>query len=137
MAPGLTTAPSGGRSARGVVGDPVAVTRDVDPSAVWDLVERPPRATLAFVAADVADAVPVATRFVDGVHLVGVPPAGPTDLDGREVVLVIDAGPYWFQLRGLSVRGTARRAPAAGDLVWFAIEARRVLAWDYGRIRDA
>jgi len=135
--PGLTTAWSLGSLGAEVLRGRVAVTRDVDPSAVGDLGGRPPRATLAFVASDVAEALPVAARLVDGVHRVGVPARDAADLHGREVVLVVDDGPYWFQLRGLSVRGTARRAAGAdGGLVWFAIEPRRVLAWDFGRIRE-
>jgi len=67
--------------------------------------------------------------------------AGPA-LDQREVVLVIDDGPYWFQLRGISFRGIANRsdAPAAGaaapQCAWYAIDTRRVLAWDYGAVRE-
>jgi hypothetical protein len=57
------------------------------------------------------------------------------------VVLVIDAGEYWFELRGLSVRGVATRVDSPGPaetvpLAWYAIEPRRVLAWDYGAIRE-
>jgi hypothetical protein len=55
-------------------------------------------------------------------------------------VLVIDDGRYWFQLRGVSVRGIANRidtpAGAAAQLAWYAVETRRVLAWDYGAVRE-
>jgi hypothetical protein len=129
-----------GRGGVSMVRRRVPVTRDVDPSVVWDLVERPPRAALAFADGDV-DAVPVRARWVNGTHLVGVPSGGAPDLAGRTVVLVIDGGPYWFELRGLSVRGVARPAPApageSADLVWYALEPRRVLAWDYAHVRDA
>ena len=40
-------------------------------------------------------------------------------LDQREVVLVIDDGPYWFQ-----------------HLAWYTVDTRRVLAWDYGAVRE-
>ncbi len=55
--------------------------------------------------------------------------------------MLVDDGPYWFQLRGVSVRGIAIPVdPPLGDeleaLAWYAIEVRRVLAWDYGAIRE-
>ena len=55
------------------------------------------------------------------------------------MVLVVDDGPYWFQLRGIAVRGIAiREEPTAAEsaLVSYALDARRVLAWDYGAIRE-
>ncbi len=56
--------------------------------------------------------------------------------------MTVDDGPYWFELRGISVRGVARRGeappsrPEAG-LTWYALEPRRVLAWDYAALRRA
>lgn len=117
------------------------VTRDVAVSAVRDLLKHPPRATVAFVNGDAVDLLPARFHFSADTHCFGVlPDAGP-ELENREVVLVIDDGPYWFELRGISVRGTATRveppkkAPPR-DLVWYAITPRRVLAWDYGSIRE-
>ena len=55
------------------------------------------------------------------------------------MVLLRDDGAYWFELRGIAVRGTARRADAldAGSgLDWYAIEPGRVLAWNYAAIRS-
>ena len=74
-------------------------------------------------------------------HLFGVDADSAPALDQQEVVLLVDDGPYWFQLRGVSVRGIAVPVdPPLGDepeaLAWYAIEARRVLAWDYGAIRE-
>jgi hypothetical protein len=116
-------------------------TRDVEPSALPDLLEHPPRASLAFVDRDAVDVLPVRARC-DGAYRFGVRPESASDLDGREVVLVIDDGPYWFELRGISVRGRARRIDppqqeGARGLAWYAIEPRRVLAWDYGALREA
>lgn len=116
------------------------VTRDVDPAAVRDLLDRPPRASVAFVDGGAAAVLPARARLDGDRHLFAVAAAAAPALDRREVVLVIDDGPYWFQLRGLSVRGVARciDAPAGAEgarLGWYAIEARRVLAWDYGAVR--
>ena len=117
------------------------VTRDVAPDALRELLDRPPRATVAFVDAGAPDAVPARARVRGGRHLFALAATAPA-LDGREVVLLVDDGPYWFQLRGVSVRGIALRvAPPADEdasgLAWYAIDVRRVLAWDYGAIREA
>jgi hypothetical protein len=89
------------------------VTRDVEPSALKDLLEHPPRATVAFVDRDEADVLPVRARFRADTYRFGVLPEVATDLENREVVLVIDHGPYWFELRCISVRGLMVRDRAA------------------------
>lgn len=106
-----------------------------------DLLERPPRATLAFVDGDQADVLPVRARRHGRTFRFGVLPEVATNLKDREVVLVMDDGAYWFELRGISVRGQARRLDGAepGEthgLTWYAIEPRRILAWDYGALRE-
>jgi hypothetical protein len=125
----MTEQPSAGR-----------VTRDVGPEAVPDLLERPPRAAVAFLDGEQVDVLPAKARTLDGVHLFAV--RGRDDLGGREVALVRDDGPWWFELRAVTVRGVARpAAPAAGEdgtgLAWYAVEPRRVIAWDYGSLREA
>lgn len=118
------------------------VTRDVELSAVGDLLEHPPRATVAFVDGDAVDLFPAQAycrteTYAFGIEVTETPP----DLENREVVLLIDDGPYWFELRGISVRGVAKRVdpPVQGGssrLAWYAIDPRRFLAWDYGSIRE-
>jgi hypothetical protein len=115
------------------------VTRDVDPAAVRDLLERPPRAVVAFVRDGAADVLPARVRS-DGDRLLFALDADTApDLVDREIVVVVDDGPYWFQLRGLSLRGIATPAatPGADALAWYALTPRRVLAWDYGAVREA
>jgi prepilin-type processing-associated H-X9-DG protein len=115
------------------------VTRDVEVSALRDLLDHPSRATVAFVDGNAVSLLPARARCSATKHLFGVASATAPDLADREVVLVIDAGPYWFEARGISVRGIAARVEPSsrdGDLVWYTIEPRRVLAWDYGAIRE-
>ena len=115
------------------------MTRDVEVSALRDLLERPPRATVTFVDGGAVSLSPARARCSVTKHLFGVSPAGAPDLADREVVLVIDDGPYWFELRGISVRGIAARVEppnGGGGLAWYAIAPRRILAWDYGAIRE-
>jgi hypothetical protein len=122
-------------AARGPAGR--RVTRDVALSAVRDLLDHPRRATVAFVAGDTVALLPVTARCRADTYLIGISTDDSPNLERQEVVLVIDDGPYWFELRGISVRGIAERvAPAAAGLAWYAIEPRRVLAWDYGAIRE-
>ena len=119
----------------------MAVTRDVAPERLRDLLDRPPRATVAFVRLGEAEVLPARARLLDDRHLFAVPTSTSPSLDGQEVVLLVDDGPYWFELRGVSVRGIAVRtdAPRSDDapgITWYAIDARRVAAWDYGAIRE-
>src|SRR5579871_1796680 len=125
-----------GPAANRVVGGPVPVTRDVELDAVRDLLARPPRASVTFLDGGGVAIVPVRARFAGDRLAVGLPADGP-DLAGREVVVLIDDGPWWFRLRGASFRGVARREAEAEGLVWWTVEPRRVLAWDYGAIREA
>ena len=117
------------------------VTRDVDPVAVCDLLDQPPRATVAFVDGGGAAVLPARAQVDGDRRLFAVAADAAPALDRREVVLVIDDGPYWFQLRGVSVRGIANRVDtltgaAAAQLAWYAVDTRRVLAWDYGAVRE-
>jgi hypothetical protein len=118
------------------------VTRDVDPAAVRDLLDHPPRATAAFVDGGRAAVLPARAHLDGDRHLFAVAADAAPALDRQEVVLVIDDGWYWFQLRGVSVRGIAHRVEAttgaeAASLAWYAVDPRRVLAWDYGAVREA
>jgi hypothetical protein len=119
-----------------MIGTLVPVTRDVALTAVRDILVRPPRASVTFLQGDRVTIVPVRARFVGDAPLVGLPADGP-DLAGREVVVLVDDGPWWFRLRGASFRGVARREAEAQGVVWWAVAPRRVLAWDYGSIREA
>src|SRR5262245_4476778 len=118
------------------------VTRDVEPTAVRDLLDEPLRATVAFVERGAVELLPVRARIMGDTHLFAVRAGDAPDLEGREVVLLRDDGAYWFELRGISVRGIVRRgAPsestATQGLTWYAVEPRRVLAWNYATIRYA
>ena len=117
------------------------VTRDIDPSEARDLLERVPRACLAFVRDDAARAEPVTVLWKDERYLVGMPSTAPRrPAVGDEVVLLIDEGVHFFDLRAIYIRG---RATPTGELpersserFWFAVEPTRIVAWDYGRMRE-
>jgi len=110
------------------VADTPRTTRDVTPADVADVVADPRRATVTFVDDGEPAIVPVrARREGDRWRFAAAAPA----LDDREVVLLLDDGDWWFELRGVSVRGVARRD---GD-GWYTVEPRGVLAWSYGSLR--
>lgn len=116
------------------------VTRDVEVATLADLLKRPPRATVAFIDRDEVQVLPVQYRLHGDAHWIGVAGDVAAGLDSAKVVLVIDDGTYWYELRGISVRGVAERndpADADAECVWYTIAARRILAWDYGTIREA
>jgi hypothetical protein len=113
------------------------ITRDVEVSAVADLALSPPRAALATFGDDEIAVLPVRVTLEEPAdpatspRIVRVPEGGP-DLAGRNVVVIADDGPQWFRLRSLTVRGIAE---TLGQCT-YRIVPKRVVAWDYGSLRD-
>lgn len=118
------------------------VTRDIDPDSGRDLLERVPRACVAFASDSGPQTQPVALVWRDGRYLTGFP-AGASRLPGagQEVVLLIDEGVHYFELRAISIRGEVKLAgPPEGALsgrAWFEVIPRKTVAWDYGELREA
>jgi len=117
------------------------VTQRVDPERLGDLLERPLRAAIATVRRGEPDPAPVAYRRSEGRCFVGVerallPPEG----EGAQVVLLLDDGRYWFELRAVTIRGRLEAAaqPRGGDpqLVWLEVVPDRAVAWDYGSLHE-
>lgn len=119
------------------------ITRTANPDDLLDLLERPPRSTVAFNSGGTIAAMPVAFRFRQSRYLFGVS-RGCTDgpRAGDEVKLLIDDGCYSFELRGTWVRGRVKQADDLpwdddGRFDWLEVVPDRRLAWDYGRVRRA
>ena len=118
-------------------------TRRVPAEALRELLQAPPRANIAFRTGDTVQAAPVAFRFQAGRYWIGVPrtDTGPLLGPGELVKLLIDDGRWFFQLRGLWIRGhtaaTAGQPPggAPGSLAWLELVPDKVVAWDYGILR--
>lgn len=117
------------------------VTRNIDPMEARDLLERVPRACVAFGGDHGPQVEPVAVVFRNARYLVGLPVDGtgrPTV--GDEVVLLIDEGVHFFDLRAMYIRGRVGpvdlREGLPEDCSWFAVEPTRTVAWDYGRMRE-
>jgi hypothetical protein len=116
------------------------ITRDVHPSALWDLLERPPHAYLAFNDGTAVDAAPVAFRFSDERFYVGLgADLAPLIAIDAPVTLLLDKGWYWYELQSIRLRGTIRPAAIPGappGVTWFEVVPRTVTAWDYGALRE-
>lgn len=115
------------------------VTRSVQPEDLRELLKRPPRATLAFVSDGVIEAVPAAFRFDSGRYLVGLP--GDAEPPAGRVKLLVDDGHWYFDLRGVWVRGSLDpcKAPqgAPTGTEWFELKPEKAAAWHYGSMREA
>jgi hypothetical protein len=117
------------------------ITLNVDPVEARDLLERVPRACLAFTRDEGPQAEPVAVLFKDDRYLIGMPSSAASHLAvDEEVVLVVDDGVQFFDLRAIYVRGHVQPLGGmdglAGDFFWFAVQPTRTVAWDYARIRE-
>ena len=107
------------------------ITRVVTLEDVRDLAERPPRAYLAYVRDGEPDASRARCRF-DGSRWFVALPAGVELPDGAPVVLLIDDGDRYFELRGLRVTGTLAPATVEGER---EVLAEKTIAWHYGTLR--
>jgi len=118
------------------------VTRRVRPEDLGDLLAAPPRAYLAFRRGEEVEALPVAFRLDRGRYYVAVGRRGEAAgvEPGETVKLLVDDGTWFFDLRGVWVRGRIVPAepPPAGapaSLAWYEIAPDRTVAWDYGTLR--
>lgn len=112
------------------------ITRAVTPADLRALLERSRFATVAWDDAGTIAAWPCAFAFEDGCYRFGLPPGELRE--DNEVALVVDAGPMYFDLRGVRVRGPARlrNGERPGELAWFEVEPALEVAWHYGRMRN-
>ncbi len=117
------------------------VTRNIDPGGARDLLERVPRACIAFASDHGPQAQPIVLVWHDDRYLVGI--LRDTDRrpsSGHEVVLLIDEGIYWFDLRAIYIRGQVKPVEAPGGApigrTWFEVVPLKTVAWDYGTLRE-
>jgi hypothetical protein len=117
------------------------VTRDIDPASAQDLLERAPRACLSFAGEDGPQILQVGLRWQDDRFLVSIPgDAGPLPVSGQEVVLLVDEGIYYFDLRAIYIRGQALPVEfppgASAGRTWLEGIPLKTVAWDYGKMRE-
>ena len=117
------------------------VTRDIDPDSARDLLERVPRACIAFASDHGPEAQPIVLVWHDGRYLAGIPlDADPRPSSGQEVVLLIDEGVHYYDLRALYIRGRMKPAEAPrgaqASRTWLEVVPFKTVAWDYGMFRE-
>ncbi len=118
------------------------MTRDINPVEAQDLLQRVPRASLAFANNDQGPcAQPIAFVWLDGRYFVGLSTATtPHPIVDQEVVLLIDEGLQFFDLRAIYIRGNVKRtdapAGAPADQLWFEVIPTKTVAWDYGTLHE-
>ena len=117
------------------------ITLNIDVAEARDLLARVPRACVTFVSADGPQVEPVTVLFKEESYLVGMPSSAASHLTaGEEVVLVVDDGIQFFDLRAIYVRGHVQplreEEGLVSDSFWFEVRPTRTVAWDYARIRE-
>lgn len=117
------------------------ITRDITPDRTRDLLERVPRACICFSSDHGPEAWPVEFVSQAGRYFAGLPArAGRRPASGDEVVLLVDDGVRFFDLRAVSIRGHLEiatpppGAPAAHT--WFEVVSIRTGGWDFGALRE-
>ena len=117
------------------------VTRNIELSEARDLLEHSARACLAFASHAGPVAEPVTVVFDNDRYLVGMPSDTSVHPAVREeAVLLVDEGVQYFDLRAIYVRGVVASVDGvqklSADLAWLALEPTKIVAWDYGRMRE-
>lgn len=85
------------------------ITHSVDPEKMRDLLDRVPRACVAFANAGVVELLPAEFRFEEGRYWIGISSggSGPAPRPGEPAKLLIDEGTYYFDMRGIWIRPCA------------------------------
>ncbi len=115
--------------------------RGISISIARDLLERVPRACIAFAGDDGPQAQPIVLVWHDCRYFVGIlENVAPRPSPGQEVVLLVDEGIYFFDLRALYIRGQVQPAEPPKDAavghMWYEVVPLKTVAWDYGALRE-
>jgi hypothetical protein len=115
------------------------ITRAIGVDDVRDLVARMRHAHVAYKDGDGISAIPVSFRYADGRYVIGAPPDAGLSA-GHQIMLLVDEGWYYFELRGVRLRGRVADATAppgaSATLRWFELLPEKAIAWDYGTMRQ-
>lgn len=112
------------------------ITLNVDPAEVRDLLERVPRACMAFAEGDAPRVEPVDVVVKDDHYVIGMSSSAASHPAlNQEVVLLVDDGVQFFDLRAMYVRGHVQSL-VGEEVLWFAVSPTRTVAWDYACIRE-
>ncbi len=117
------------------------VTRNIDPVYARDLLERVPRACISFACDDGPHAQPIVLVWHDDRYLAGIPEnTNRRPASGQEVVILVDEGIHFFDLRAIYIRGHVKPVETPSDApaehTWFEVVPLNTIAWDYGLLRE-
>jgi hypothetical protein len=119
------------------------ITHAVDAEKMRDLLEGVPRACIAFTNAGIPEVAPAEFRFQEGRYWIGMSGggSGPAPGPNEPLKLLIDEGMYYFDLRGIWIRGRAlfsEERPEGGSpqLNWFQLVPEKFVAWDFAAMRE-
>jgi hypothetical protein len=59
--------------------------------------------------------------------------------NGQEVVLLVDEGIYFFDLRACYIRGqlvTSEQQTSTTEVAWYELLPLKTVAWDYGELHE-
>lgn len=104
-----------------------------------DLLKEPARACLGFTSSGRPWIEPATLRYREERFLVGLERGATVPEEGSEVVLVVDEGRLFFELRAVYVRGHSTRLRDEGcedGKTWIEVLPARITSWDYGRMRS-
>lgn len=102
-----------------------------------DIIESDDRACVARISSGRPSIEPVDFRYTEGRFFVRFGDGSPAPGQGTEVVLLVDEGVLFFDLRAVYVRGAVGPALAEekAPRPWVEIQPTKVSSWDYGRMR--
>lgn len=117
------------------------VTRNIGPDSARDLLERVPRACIAFEGQNGPCSQPIALVWRDRRYFVGIPQnADQRPSPGQEIVLLVDEGVHFFDLRAIYIRCRVQPAQPPGNApashTWIEAIPVKTVAWDYGMLRE-
>ncbi len=90
---------------------------------------------------DGPQAQPIVLVWHNDRYFAGIPEdADCRPVSGQEVVLLIDEGIHFYDLRAIYIRGQVKPAEtpsdASSDHTWFEVVPLNTVAWDYGSLRE-
>jgi hypothetical protein len=94
---------------------------------------------MCFAGAHGPQAQPIVLRWHDGRHLAGLAAdAARVPSASQEVVVLVDEGVHWLDLRAIYLRGRVRPCEAPRDALpgrrWLEVVPEKTVAWDFRRI---
>ncbi len=117
------------------------VTRNITLDDAQDLLGRVPRACISLATDNGPLVQPVVLLWCDHRYWIGIPEnADQQPGAGQEIVLLVDEGIHFFNLRAVYIRGQVQPSASPVDAPsgrnWLELIPSKTVAWDYGKFRE-